>query len=366
MTVVQLLPSLESGGVERGTVEVARALCEGGHRAIVISAGGRLVQALEAIGAEHVQWDIGKKSLLTLKYVLRLRRYLKNNNVDIVHARSRLPAWVAWLAWRSMAVKQRPRFVTTVHGLYSVKKYSAIMTRGEVVVAVSDTVKKYILDNYPDVDEGRIKVIHRGVDAGEFPFGHRPDPDWIQAWHKQYPQLRGHKLITLPGRLTRLKGHMDFIELMKGLRERGIDVFGMIVGGEDPRRQAYAQEIRDTINAAGMSEHLILTGHRNDMREIYAISDLVLSLSTKPESFGRTSLEALSLGTPVAAYAHGGVGEILQHIYPQGCVPLCDPDALIETVQALLENPPPVPERHPYSLDSMLTATLDLYRVLTS
>jgi glycosyltransferase involved in cell wall biosynthesis len=365
MTVVQLLPSLESGGVERGTIEVSRALCEAGHRSIVISAGGRLVQALETMGAEHVQWDIGKKSLLSLRYVFRLRRFLQNNPVDILHARSRLPAWLAYLAWKGMAVNKRPRFVTTVHGLYSVKKYSAIMTKGEAVIAVSHTVKKYILDNYPDVDESRIQVIHRGIDMDEFPYGYRPDAGWLQAWHEQYPPLRGQKLITLPGRLTRLKGHQDFIRLMTTLRDKGIDVYGLIVGGEDPRRQAYAREITGQVNAVGLQERVIFTGHREDMREIYAVSAIVLSLSSKPESFGRTSLEALSLGTPVIAYDHGGVGEILHDIYPQGCVPMRDLHRLAEKVMEVLENPAPVPAQHVYKLDKMLSATLKLYSDLT-
>ena len=166
LTVVQLLPALESGGVERGTLEVGKALVDSGHRSIVVSSGGRLVEQLVANGSVHVTMPLGKKSLFTLLQVGRLRRFLREEQVDILHARSRMPAWIGWLAWRGMPVAQRPHFVTTVHGLYSVNAYSRIMTRGERVIAVSDTARRYILDNYPDVDPRRVVTIHRGVGSG--------------------------------------------------------------------------------------------------------------------------------------------------------------------------------------------------------
>ncbi|NOY66517.1 MAG: glycosyltransferase family 4 protein, partial [Gammaproteobacteria bacterium] len=254
-----------------------------------------------------------------------------------------------------------PRFVTTVHGLYSVKKYSSIMTRGEKVIAVSDTIRKYILDNYLDVDEKKIQVIYRGVDPVEFPYGYNPDSDWLNKWYEQYPQLKDHHVITLPGRLTRLKGHADFIDLVSFLREKKVDVYGLIVGGDDPKRQAYAKEIRGKVKESGMQDRIIFTGLRSDMREIYAVSDIVLSLSTKPESFGRTSLEALSIGRPLVGYDQGGVGEMLHNIYPQGCVPCGDRGALQETVKNMLTQPCVVPVRHDYQLARMLSDTLRLY-----
>lgn len=364
ITVMQCLPSLDAGGVERGTLEISQALCQAGHHSIVISSGGRLVPELEKTGAKHIEWAIGKKSLFTLRYVLRLRRYLERHPVDILHARSRLPAWIAYLAWKGMDKNTRPRFVTTVHGLYSVKKYSSIMTCGEVVIAVSKTVKKYILDNYPQVNESNIRLIYRGVDAKEFPYNYQPDTAWLTEWYKLYPQLKGKKLVTLPGRLTRLKGHHDFIQLMESLIESDNNIVGLIVGGEDPRRQSYAAEIKEKVKAAGLQNNIIFTGYRKDMREIYALSDVVLSLSKKPESFGRTSLEALSLGTPVIAYDHGGVGEILHTIYPIGCVENGNISSLASRVSDILREPVPVPDNHDFKLENMLSSTLDLYTEL--
>jgi glycosyltransferase involved in cell wall biosynthesis len=364
LTVLQMLPALDGGGVERGTLEVAKALVDAGHRSLVMSAGGRLVEDLVAQGSEHFCWPVHRKSLLTLRLIWRLRRFLREQAVDILHVRSRAPAWVAWLGWRAMPADRRPRFITTVHGLYSVNIYSKIMLRGERVIAVSNTVRDYILQNYPDIDPRVIEVIPRGVDPAEWPGGYRPSAQWLDAWYAQYPQLQGRQVLTLPGRLTRLKGHRDFIDLIARLRAQGEDVHGLIVGGEDLRRLAYAKELRALIADSGLGDAITFTGQRADIKDIYAVSDIVFSLSTKPESFGRAVLEALSIGRPVIGYAHGGVGEVLRQLYPQGVVDLADQQGLTARVAGLLDKAPPVPTAHPFTLDRMLTSTLDLYQEL--
>ena len=364
LNVAQLLPALNGGGVERGTLEVARELVRRGHRSMVISAGGRLVTDLISEGSEHVAWPLGAKSPLTLRWVWPLRRWLTEQRISILHARSRLPAWIGWLAWRGMNPATRPRFVTTVHGLYSVSRYSAIMARGERVIAVSETVRDYLQRHYPELPAARIQVIQRGVDPAEFPHGYRPSPAWLDQWRQQYPQLRDTPVLTLAGRLSRLKGHEDFIELIARLRARGWPVHGLIVGGVEPRRQRYADQLRQQVRSLGLEGVILSTGHRSDMREIYAISTLVLSLSAKPESFGRTVLEALSLGTPVVGYNHGGVGEILARLYPVGLTPFGDLDALTARVSELLAAAPPVPPEPAFPLQRMLDETLALYEFL--
>ncbi len=361
LTVVQVLPALQSGGVERGTLEVGRHLVDHGHRSIVISAGGRLVDRLLQEGSEHVAWDIGKKSPWTLRLIPVLRRFLIENRVDILHARSRMPAWVCYLAWKGMDPKTRPRFITTVHGLYSVNAYSAVMVKGEKVIAVSEASRDYILHHHSAADAQRIVLIPRGVDPSEFPYGYRPPPDWLLTWQTTHPELAGNRILTLPGRITRLKGHHDFIELIAALRARHLDVHGLIVGGEDPNRQAYAAEVRKAVHDRGLDKAITFTGNRSDIREIFAISDLVLSLSNKPESFGRTVLEALSLGVPAVGYDHGGVSEILRTLYPAGAVETGNAAQLIETVTCLLENPAAVSADNPYTLKNMLDSTLALY-----
>ena len=364
LTVVQMLPALESGGVERGTLEVAAELVRRGHRSIVISAGGRMVQQLLAEGSEHMTWPVGAKRLRTLLWIPRVARFLREQQPDILHLRSRLPAWVGYLAWKSLPAGKRPRLVTTVHGPYRVGRYSAVMTRGERIIAVSNMIRQYILSNYPLTDPGRIRVIYRGVDPRQFPYGYQPALDWQQDWRQRYPQLQGNYVITLPGRITRWKGHEDFIGLIRGLKSRGLPVHGLIVGGAEARKQRYLDELRAQVMAAGLENDISFTGHRSDIRDVMAMSSVVLSLSQGPEAFGRTVLEALSLGVPVIGYDHGGVGEILAQVYPQGRVPLADPVELEQRVAAFVEERPPVPSEHPFVLQRMLDETLALYKSL--
>lgn len=364
LTVLQILPALESGGVERGTLEIACALLGHGHRALVMSAGGRLVAPLTESGAEHFTWPIGQKSFRTLRLVGRLRKFLLDQKVDIVHARSRVPAWIAWLAWRGMNPTTRPRFVTTVHGLYGVNRYSRIMTQGERVIAVSNTVRDYILREYPDTLPWRIQVIHRGVDGNAYPYGWKPDPAWQQAFFARFPNAAGKLLLTLPGRITRLKGHEDFIELVARMKRRGLPVHGLIVGGASASKQRYLQKLYYRVRSMGLETDISLTGQRDDLKNILAMSSLVLSLSTQPESFGRTTLEALRLGVPTAGYDHGGVGEILRVVYPAGLLPLNGIDATCQRLAQLLQSPEPVPAGDFFPLRTMLDQTLALYEQL--
>jgi glycosyltransferase involved in cell wall biosynthesis len=361
-----MLPALESGGVERGTLEVGRELVRQGHRSLVISTGGRLVSQLETEGSEHIHWSVSKRSyLLALRYVWRLRDLLRTERVDIVHVRSRHPAWVAWLAWRGMSPNERPRFVTTAHGLYSVNWYSAVMARGEQVIAISQTVRDYLLDNYSRVvSPERIEVIFRGVDPALYHPEFRPSAEWLDRWRTEFPQLEGRPLVTLPGRLTRLKGHGDFLEIIDRLRRDVPDVAGLIVGGADPRRRGYEFELRREVERRGLAEHVTFTGHRSDLREVLSISRAAMSLSANPpEAFGRTVVEALSLGTPVVGYDHAGAGEILHALFPAGAVPPGHIAAAAERVAAWLrQTRPPIGINEVFTERRMIDQTLALYR----
>lgn len=359
LTVVQLIPSLHSGGAERSALEIARALVEAGHRSVVISAGGRLVEQLEAEGSEHITLDIGRKSLGTLTRIGALRRLLAELKPDIVHARSRLPAWLGW--WAIRGLKPRPHFVTTVHGLNSPGRYSAILLRGERVIVVSQTLRDYVLSHYRWLDPSRVRVIPRGIDPEAFPYGHRPDEAWQKAFYAEYPALVGAPLLTLPARGTRLKGHHDAIELVAELKRRGIQTRLLLLGVIEPDREAYVDELRALINERGVESQVVLTPPRNDVRDIFAVSALILQLSNKPESFGRTVVEALSLCRPVLGYAHGGVGELLAELYPAGRVPPGDRERLIEGAAELLRVAPPIPLLQNYRLADMQQATLSLY-----
>ena len=365
LTVVQLLPALHSGGVERSTLEIAAALVARGHRSIVVSAGGRLVPALVGAGSEHVALPIGRKSLGAFAVMRRLRAVLAVLQPDIVHARSRLPAWLAWLALRGLPAP-RPRFVTTVHGMNSPGRYSGVMLRGERVVCVSDTVRAYVDHHWPQPNDGRRVVIARGVDPAAFPRGFAPSAAWRADFAAEHPALQGGRLLLMPGRGTRLKGHADAIELLASLRAAGQDARLWLLGADQPGREAYLAELRELAAARGVSAAMAISPARSDIREAYAVSDLVLQLSRQPEAFGRTVVEALSIGRPVLGWDHGGVGELLHTLYPAGAVPLGDAAALTAAAQRLLAAPAPMPVTIPHTLAAMQTATLELYERLVA
>lgn len=362
LTVVQLLPALESGGVERSTLEIAQALVGAGHRAIVVSAGGRLLPELQGLGAEHQILDIGRKSLLTLRHVRTLRALFARERADVVHARSRLPAWLAVLALRGMRADHRPRLVTTVHGLNSPSRYSAVMTRGERVICVSDTVRDYVLRHYPAIDAGKLRVIPRGIDTAMFPRAPHPDPE-ARAWAAaRYPALAGEgPLLLLPGRGTRLKGHADALHLLARLRGGGVAACLWLPGAREAGREAYIAELEQEAARLRIADAVAWTEPTAQIGRAYAASDLVLQLSRKPEAFGRTVVEALSVGRPVLGWGHGGVGELLAQLQPRGAVAPFDADALHQCAQELLAHPPSPPATIPHTLRAMQEATLAVY-----
>lgn len=364
LTVVQLIPALHSGGAERTTLEVAQALVQGGHRSVVISAGGRMTAQLTAAGSEHITLDLRSKTLGALTRIGSLRRILRGIRPDIVHARSRLPAWLGW--WALKGLHPRPGFVTTVHGLNSPGWYSRIMVRGDRVIVVSQTVRDYVLSHYRGLEPSRVRVIPRGIDPDMFPYGYRADESWKKAFFAEYPELAGAPLLTLAARGTRLKGHRDAIELVADLKRRGIEVRLLLLGVVEPGREAYLAELRELARSRGVTSQLVFAPPRDDICDVYAVSAIVLQLSTQPESFGRTVVEALSLCRPVLGYAHGGVGELLAELYPAGRVPLGDRERLVERAAELLRVAPPISPLQTYRLADMQQATLALYEEIAA
>lgn len=366
MKVMQVLPELNSGGVERGTLEVADFLVKQGHEALVVSNGGRLVAKLQESGARHIAMPVHRKSLGSLFQVRPFRKLLKQEKPDILHIRSRVPGWIAYLAWRKMDKATRPRLVSTVHGFYSVNRYSAVMTKGERVIGVSHSIKKYILKNYPDTRPDKIRVIHRGVSPDEFPRNYQPPNYWLDAWHAEHPYLAGKKVLLLPGRITRWKGQQDFIRLIASLKSGGHPIHGLILGDTHPKKRVYKRELQNLAANLGVANEVSFLGHRSDVREVMTTCDIAFSLSRNPEAFGRVSLEAASLGRPVIGYDHGGVAEQLSVLFPQGLVTLGDTDALRKTTIRLLDEPQ-IPDMvmPPFTQFAMTQATLEVYSELT-
>ncbi len=362
LTVLQILPYLKLGGVERGTLEVAKHLTSEGHKALVVSGGGRMVKQLEQEGSRHFELPVGKKSLLTFRHAKTLRKIIIKNKVDVVHVRSRLPAWVNKLALHGIPTSQRPRLVSTVHGAYSVNAYSKVMLKSDRIIAVSDYIKSYILNNYPDTDEKKISVISRGIDPEQFPRNFAPSSKWLETWYKENTSIKDKILLCLPGRITRLKGHHDFIKLNAFLKKHSTKNFhALIVGGYDDRKKAYYDELLARIKKEDLQNDISFLGARDDLREIMAISNIVYSLSNKPESFGRTSLEALSLGRPVIAYDHGGATEVLSELFPQGLIPKNNIDCAIKKTVEITEHFDSINLNEKFTLGNMLDKILAIY-----
>ncbi|MEH6578317.1 MAG: glycosyltransferase family 4 protein [Amphritea sp.] len=361
MKVLQVLPNLESGGVERGTVDFAGELVRRGHQSLVMSMGGRLVEQLEAEGSTHVRFPVHEKSLKSLWRVRALRRLLLELDVDVIHVRSRVPAWMVWLALKKIPVNKRPALVSTFHGLYSVSPYSAIMGCGDRVIAISYCVRDYITSNYPKIDPQKITVVHRGVDTRQFNREFKLDQQWLDSFHAEYPQLKGKPLIMMPGRLSRWKGQEQFIELIAALKAEGSDCHGIIVGDPTPGKDAYLQELKDKVASSRLKNDITFLGHRSDMTNMYAISSVVCNLSQHPEPFGRTVIEAMAMGVPVVAFDCGGPAESLRDCLPQGLVPQNDMSTLKAAVTELLQDSPEFKLPEAFTLNALASNTLGVY-----
>lgn len=301
LTVVQMLPELEGGGVERGTLEVGRHLAEKGHRSIVISGGGRLVPQLEKEGSSHLSWNVGSKSPVCLRYILPLRSLLKREKVDILHLRSRMPAWIGYLAWKTLPACRRPVLVTTFHGFYSVNAYSAIMTKGMAVIAVSESIRQHIHEHYGK--KNGVRLIFRGVDIEQFS-PENVERERVERLRRQWGINGDRPVIMLPGRITRLKGQAVFVKALSLLRHKD---FQAVLVGDTKENPGFVEELNALVQELELVEKVRMVGHCTDMAAAFLLADIVVSASSsEPEAFGRTSVEAMAMGRAVVATAHGG------------------------------------------------------------
>jgi len=333
-TVMQVLPALVQGGVERGTIEIAGAVVKAGGRAIVVSSGGPMVHDLTRVGAEHVTLPIGSKNPLTMHgNIAQLEKLIREFGVDIVHVRSRAPAWAAWRAARNTGV----HFVTTFHGVYSSgnwfkRRYNAVMVRGERVIAISNFIAGHIR-RYYGVEASRIRVIHRGVDLERFDAA-SVSAQRIVALANAWRLSDGYPVVMLPGRLTRWKGQTVFIEAIAKLDRR--DIRCLLVGSHQGRT-GYKHELDALIEKHNLGEIVRIVENCTDMPAAYMLTDVVVSASTDPEAFGRVVAEAQALGRPVIAPDHGGARETVVDGETGWLVPPGDVDALAEAIDRALK-----------------------------
>ena len=363
MRVAQLLPELNEGGIERGVVETNREFTKLGHDSHVISAGGKMVKQLKQDGGNHHQLDICSKNIITAPLrSSKLSRLLKSFNPDIIHARSRVPAWLAHFANK----KHKRPFITTVHGLNSVNRYSKIMTSGDRVICVSEVVRDYIHNHYK-TDPNIIRVIQRGVDMNQF------NPSQVDTARvcklKDKFKLHGKLVITSVGRITMLKDYETFIQAMAKVCPKTPEAVGLIVGGYRKDKSSYFDSLQMLVAQHKLQDQIIFTGSQEDMPPIYMLSDIVVNASLKMGNMGRTVVEALALDTPVIATTFEGLNNLIEDgkngyvINNQDINGLTN--ALLRTTRAFFSEGTirsTVPEE--YTLDHMVQSILNVYREL--
>ncbi len=340
LTVLQVLPRLDVGGVERGALEIARAVVEAGGRAIVASEGGRLAPRLAALGAEALSLPLAAKDPVTiLLNAGRLARAIRREGVDVVHARSRAPGWSALIAARRTGTA----FVTTWHGVHSEsgpfkRLYNSVMAKGRPVIAVSDYIARLVVERH-GVEPSRLVTIPRGADLAAF------SEELVSAQRaiavaKAWGLVEDPRPVAmLPGRLSRWKGQGDFVEAAARLKAmRGPDFLCVVVG--DDGGSGLGERLLAQAEAAGALDVVRLVGHCDDMPAAYKLASVVASCSTEPEAFGRVAVEAQAMGRPVIASGHGGALETVAPgetgwLYPPG-----DTAALARALDAALSLDP--------------------------
>lgn len=369
--VLQVLPRLETGGVERGTIEVAEALVRAGCRAVVASAGGRLVPELLAVGATHLALPLASKDPWPMwRNARALAALIRAEGIAIVHARSRAPAWSA----RFAAGATGARWLTTYHGTYSEgfpgkRLYNSVMASGERVIAISRFIAAHLIDRH-GTDASRVRIIPRGVDPRRF------DPALVngarvqrlaQSW--RIPE--GAPVVLLPGRLTRWKGQTVLLEAMARLSRADAVA---VLAGDDQGRAGYRAGLERLVASLGLGGRVRIAGDCADMPAALALADVVVNASTEPEAFGRVVVEAQAMARPVIATAHGGAAETVTHGETGWLTPPGDAAALAAAIDAVLALPgesraavgaaarASVLAR--YTTARMCAATLEVYREL--
>ncbi len=335
--VMQIIPELSSGGAEQGCIDVADALVKAKAHAIVVSHGGTRLSDLARVGATHINLPVHSKNpLIMWRNIHKIRQLIKKHNVDIVHARSRAPAWSAFKACEHT----NAHFITTCHAPYNFhnntkKFYNSSMSRGERVIAISNYVAQYLHENY-GLDEETLRLIPRGIPMDRF------HPSLVTSERlitltREWRIPEGKNIVMLPGRLSRWKGHHDFVKALSLIKRK--DVFGLIIGSDQGRTE-YRAELEQFILDNGMERRMRMIDHCSDMPSAYMLSTVVVSASTDPEGFGRIPVEAQAMGRPIVATNHGGAMETVLHGETGWLVPPSNPQKLAQAIEEALSLTP--------------------------
>lgn len=380
-TVLQIIPELDAGGAERTAIDIAAALHEARARALVACERGRMVSELQAKGGIWLPFPAASKNPIAMYFNARkLARIIAAERVDIVHARSRAPAWVALAATR----RTRTPFITTYHGSYAGRstlklQYNSVMARGRIVIANSNFTANAIAALHPFAREN-IRVIHRGADFRQFA-PRNVDPARVRKLREAWGVPAHERIVLLPGRLTNWKGQKVLIEAARRMFDAGLSETRFVLAGDDQGRAGYVRELDQLITKGGLEALVMRVGHCEDMPAAYLAAAVVAVPSTEPEAFGRVAVEAQAMGTPVVVSDLGAVPETVlappevEESRRTGWrVPAGDPAALAQALgdalslgasarEALARRARAHVERH-FSLERMCADTLDAYAAL--
>ena len=380
-TILQIIPRLDAGGAERTTIDVAAALAQAGARPLVATQGGRLISELQATGGVWAPFPAKTKNPFAMALnVRRLARIIREEKVDLIHARSRAPAWVALGAAR---LTDTP-FVTTYHGSYAGQSalkvfYNSVMARGDAVIANSHFTAERLLRMHPFAAD-RIRVIHRGTDFRAF-MPEQVDAERVRRLRQSWGVAADDRIVLLAARLTGWKGQRVLIEAARRLVAEGLTDTKFVLAGDDQGRDSYVRDLRAQIAAAGLTDVVRLTGHCADMPAAYLAATVVTVPSTEPEAFGRAAVEAQAMGAPVVVSDLGAVPETVlapPQVDPQARtgwrVPPGDPQALAdalahalalgETARESLARRARAHVRSHFSLERMCDETLGVYAAM--
>ncbi|MDD5130187.1 MAG: lipopolysaccharide heptosyltransferase II [Candidatus Omnitrophica bacterium] len=355
MKILQILPELNVGGVETGTVDLSKYLIRLGHKSVVVSAGGALVKELESGGAKHYILPVNKKSLISMfKQVPKLVEIIKKEEIDIVHARSRVPAWIAYFACR----QTRAIFVTTCHGYYKKHFFSAVMGWAKRVIVLSNVIARHMIEDF-SVPHERIKLVPRSVDLEKFKY--------------QDPKTKRKEdfNVGIIGRITPLKGHLHFIKAMARISRLVPRLKIWIVGDAPASKEAYKEELQILVRRLGLWHCTEFLGTQRDIPGILEHLDLVVLATTTHEAFGRVVVEAQAAGVPVVATKVGGVIDIIEDGKNGLLVPPADAKSMAEAIMRIYKDAQFARElaenayakvKEKYNLELMVKNTLEVYR----
>ncbi|MAI07533.1 MAG: glycosyl transferase [Magnetococcales bacterium] len=309
LNILQVTAALHEGGVERGTVEMSRFLVNQGCGSFVASSGGQMVEELTREGGVHFNLPLVYRNPFSILYsAFKLKGYIQRNHIKLVHARSRAPAWAAYLAAKWTGTP----FITTFHGAHKIQNkfkhfYNSSMVRGLRVVAISQFIKDHVIENY-GIEAEKIDIACRGVDLKKFDVNQFSRED-VEALKEKWG-CEGKFVITLPGRLTRWKGQLSFLKALKEI-ESDDSWHALLVGGASKKKN-YLEEVKAEIERLGLISRVTLTGGQKDIAPFYAMSDVIVCPSLQPEAFGRVPIEAGAMKKPIVAAGHGGALETVK------------------------------------------------------